>query len=886
MAISGRMSLRAPQQRSIEILDRVLDLVPLAKAPDLATALAAVHAEFPEVVDFERDFPSLCFALATGVGKTRLMGAFITYLYRTKGIRHFFVLAPGLTIYNKLIQDFTPNTPKYVFQGIAEFAAQPPVVITGDNYEDGRAMRPSFFDEVQVNIFNIAKINTEVRGGAAPRIKRLSECIGESYFGYLANLPDLVLLMDESHRYRADAGARAINELRPVLGLELTATPQVERGGRVQPFQNVAYRYPLAKAMVDGFVKEPAVAGRLDFCAADLNADQLERLKLEDGIRVHEAAKTELEVYARERNVPRVKPFLLVVASDIAHATELVAQIEAPDFFGGDYKGKVIQVDSRMAQRMDKGEADEVVQKLLEVESPDNPVEVVVHVNMLKEGWDVTNLYTIVPLRAASARTLVEQCIGRGLRLPYGRRTGVAAVDRLTIVAHDHFQEIVDEAHRGESVFKTGLVIGRDISDRRQQVLTVQPTAVIRALQGPESSPNQPAPRHRTQAETTVAQTVLRLLPRFQSLPSSAALGSKTVQQQIVEQVRTELTPAQYEIPGTAEPLDLSAVVRETTEAYHEASIDIPRIVVVPRGAVTVGFVDFDLDVTGVDVKPVNTDILLQYLRTDVRECLRLTDFTAGRPEDLVVDALSALDDISYDEHSDLIQKLAGQLVQHLHSYLGSDEDVRNVILYYQQGLVDRIHGQMLAHRFQHDDGFDVRVLQGFVVLRDQTYTRAADEEPRDARTPVQDRNQIRRMLFTGFRRCLYEYQKFDSDPERRFAVLLEDDVTTPKWFKPARAIVQIPYGSGEAYEPDFVVETNTRKLMCEIKADNEMADETVVAKARAAAVWCGHATAHARAHGGKPWAYLLVPESLVAANMTLDGLAQRCVVSGPPEGK
>src|SRR3546814_17136938 len=63
----------------------------------------------------------------------------------------------------------------------------------------------------------------------------------------------------------------------------------------------------------------------------------------------------------------------------------------------------------------------------------------------------VTNLYTIVPLRAANARTLIEQSIGRGLRLPYGKRTGVAAVDRLNIVAPDTFQEIIDEANTGDS---------------------------------------------------------------------------------------------------------------------------------------------------------------------------------------------------------------------------------------------------------------------------------------------------------------------------------------------------------------------------------------------------------------------------------------------------
>ena len=102
------------------------------------------------------------------------------------------------------------------------------------------------------------------------------------------------------------------------------------------------------------------------------------------------------------------------------------------------------------------------------MEEPDNPVEIVIHVNMLKEGWDVTNLYTIIPLRAANSRTLVEQSIGRGLRLPYGRRTGCDAVDRLSIIAHDRFQEIVDNAGREDSIFRKGLVIGRDLPNVQQ----------------------------------------------------------------------------------------------------------------------------------------------------------------------------------------------------------------------------------------------------------------------------------------------------------------------------------------------------------------------------------------------------------------------------------
>ena len=205
--IANRLSLRPPQRDSLEILARLCDIVPLEKNTDVAQALKTVQAEYATVTDFERDFPSLCFALATGVGKTRLMGAFIAYLFKAEGIRHFFVLAPNLTIYNKLIADFTPNTPKYVFQGISEFAVEPPEIITGDNYESGRGVRGGrlFEKNVHINIFNISKItSTETPKGAeksnVPRFRRLHEYIGQSYFDYLSKLDDLVLLMDESHR--------------------------------------------------------------------------------------------------------------------------------------------------------------------------------------------------------------------------------------------------------------------------------------------------------------------------------------------------------------------------------------------------------------------------------------------------------------------------------------------------------------------------------------------------------------------------------------------------------------------------------------------------------------------------------------------------------------
>lgn len=390
-SVAQRLSLRAPQKESLEKLFNAIKAAPdllehAHEGRDLETLLAQLKPLFPELSDFEREFPSLCFALATGVGKTRLMGAFISYLHKAHGIRHFFVLAPNLTIYNKLIQDFTPGTPKYVFKGISEFATAAPILITGDNYDQqAQSLQGDMFSNVVVNVFNISKINSEVRGGKSPRIKRLSEYLGQSYFEYLAGLDDLVLLMDESHRYRASAGVKAINELQPLLGLELTATPFVEAaGGKQTPFKNVVMNYPLGKAIDDGFVKTPAVVTQRNFNASQYTPEQLEVIKLEDGVRLHEATKVELQTYANQTGGKYVKPFMLVIARDTSHAATLLAKMESDDFHDGNYKGKVIQVDSSKSGK----DEEEMINRLLAVESVNEATEIVIHVNMLKEGCE------------------------------------------------------------------------------------------------------------------------------------------------------------------------------------------------------------------------------------------------------------------------------------------------------------------------------------------------------------------------------------------------------------------------------------------------------------------------------------------------------------------
>ena len=890
-AIAGRLSLRPPQRRSLEILDRVTEIVPPRKSADPQAALDAIRAEFPTVTDFEREFPSVCFALATGVGKTRLMGAFISYLHLAHGINNFFVLAPNLTIYDKLQREFSePNHPKYVFRGIAEFALDKPEIITGDNYE---AKAGTLFDRVlrcKVNVFNISKINSEVRGGKSPRIKRLSEYIGESYFEYLAALPDLVLIMDESHRYRASAGVRAINELKPVLGLELTATPFLETSKGAAQFKNVILDYPLGRAMEDGFVKEPAVVTRKDFKPGGMSAEEIERLKLEDGLRLHESVKVELETYAREAGNPIVKPFLLVIARDTTHAGQLLKLIQSDEFFDGRYKQKVIQVDSSKTG----AEEDEMVERLLKVEHTDEPTEIVIHVNMLKEGWDVTNLYTIVPLRAANARILIEQSIGRGLRLPYGRRTGVTAVDRLNIVAHDKFQEIIDEANKPGSVIQLQQVI-LDPDQFREKTVTVvsQPQLASKLGIQPEQTtaatqvvaPSGP-PAFETKEEQRIAQITYGVIRKMenqpQKLPSVTYLQNPEIQAEVLKEVAIQYRPAQLEIEGVAKRPDMAAVVARTTEIVVQQTINIPRILVVPKGEVRSGFKPFKLELSSINYQAPSEELWIKHLRTHQLEVLGLGrgGIEEARLEDYVVAGLMDFDDISYDDHADLLYDLAGQVVQHFRSYLSEDE-TRKVLRFHQKEIARFIHVQMQDHYWEEAVGYEVKISKGFTELKPSAYTVSATEPPLDYRKAPPEKRKIAKHLFGGFLRCLYTVQKFQSDTERRLAIILERD--SSRWFKPARGQFQIYYKLGAdnpEYQPDFVAEADSAIYLLESKADSEMDNTKVVAKRDAAVKWCNQASAHASTYGGKAWKYVLIPHDIVLENMTLEGLAGRFAVS------
>jgi type III restriction enzyme len=895
-AVAGRLSLREPQAESLRRLANALEAVPalrdqrVREPAELAAMVEALKGQFPTLTDFERDFPSLCFALATGVGKTRLMGAFISYLNAAYGYKHFFVLAPNLTIYDKLIRDFTPGTSKYVFKGIADFATTPPEVITGETYEQrGDLVSQAIDAPVQINIFNISKINTEVRGGRAPRIKRLSEYLGQSYFDYLASLPDLVLLMDESHRYRASAGVRSLNELKPLLAMELTATPFTEGAKAPVPFKNVVMDYPLAQAIEDGFVKEPAVVTQQNFDPSAHSAEQLERIKLMDGVRVHEETKVHLLTYAQQKGVPPVKPFMLVIARDTTHAAGL-SKLLTTELFDGRYAGKVIQVDSSTTSG---AEGDETVQRLLQVESYDEPTEIVIHVNMLKEGWDVTNLYTIVPLRAANARTLIEQSIGRGLRLPYGRKTGVEVVDRLNIIAHDKFQEVVDEAGRGDSPIRLKQLKLEPISEGGPALRSVPVTPMLHTLLGitPQSAHPGDMPYDKTPVTTVVftgeqsavaciAMDVINDMSRLGAAPNTpggvgvtapttASLATEQVQAEILRRVQARLTPAQGELLPLAGP-SIEEIVKQIAALVVQHTIEIPRILIKPKGAVSSGYRAFVLDVSRMNFQPQDQQLVGRGLQTGKELLYGESSFVAERRfEDYMVRELIGFDDIAYDQHGELLYALTGQAVAHFRSYLKSEEELHNVLANHAKAIADNIHAQMSSHYFEDAGESEVVVSQGFTPLKPSAITAEGDVLALHQAPP--DKSRIATFVYGGFAKCAYTYQKFQSDTERVLAVILERDAV--RWLRPVAGQLNIFYRRGAdqpEYIPDFVAVTSEVNLLIETKKAGDMPEKDVLAKANAASKWCANASAYATANGSKPWRYLLIPHDVVVINATL----------------
>ncbi|MBN2885245.1 MAG: type III restriction endonuclease subunit R, partial [Chromatiaceae bacterium] len=410
--------------------------------------------------------------------------------------------------------------------------------------------------------------------------------------------------------------------------------------------------------------------------------------------------------------------------------------------------------------------------------------------------------------------------------------------------------------------------------------LTAAPVLISGAsATDPGAEVSVPEPVFSTAAEKQAARLVMGMIGNYEVrpdlAPTSRALLKPELQSALLAEVAERLKPLQGEllagVDASAPALDLAAVVARTTEILVQQTIDIPRIAVVPTGEVRTGFHAFTLDLSQLHLQSGQREIVGQMLRTSEQFTLATeVGLKAQRPEDYIVHALLDFDDIDYLTHAELLYDLAGQMVRHLRGYLSEDEAIS--VLDRDRRLIARaIHAQMMAHFREEASEYRVLISRGFTELKPCNYTATAGQTARHFRETVLDPGRIQQMLFGGFERCLYPLQRFDSDTERRFAIILERDAL--KWFKPAKGQFQIYYRLGAEqpeYIPDFVVETDASILMVETKARADINTQEVQAKAAAAVRWCGHASDYAAKVGAKPWRYLLAPHDEISESQRL----------------
>ncbi|MEI3515271.1 MAG: hypothetical protein V8Q37_06485 [Angelakisella sp.] len=427
----------------------------------------------------------------------------------------------------------------------------------------------------------------------------------------------------------------------------------------------------MSKAIEDGYTRTPFAVTRSDIDFYNFGDEQLDKMMLLDGITCHESTKRKLEVYAVNHGKPVVKPFMLVVW-----------ETDRPCNMGGAVRevGRVpwrrISQQNHHCSFQAEGYRNRSQHPAASGcgESRKNPVEIVIHVNMLKEGWDVNNLYTIVPLRTAASKILREQMVGRGLRLPYGERTGDRDVDAVMLTAHDKFNDILAEAQKGDSIFKAGNVIKAE---------EIKPEEVVYTQLTIETNPD-------AELEKAYAHTQIEKTDTTDALIKKAAdLIKAEVEQHIQHTPAHTVTPVQaQQIVETvkqkvAEDKDLGQTFKENemplaawmlyqTEETHRAAVNkfipIPRIKVTDAGVEEYVFVDFDLDMADFTHVPIKNELLVQNLE-DMQDRQRIKgdaiDFEGYNPKKVILEQLRAKPEIDYEKCSKLLFKLITQVCDH-----------------------------------------------------------------------------------------------------------------------------------------------------------------------------------------------------------------------------
>jgi type III restriction enzyme len=784
-AVAAKLDLREPNVRAIE-------------------TLAAELSQWFEIDEKDPPFEGVIDS-ATGVGKTYILAGAMEYL-ATQGVRNFAVITPGRTILDKTVANFTPGHPKSLLEGMDT----QPVVITSENFNSA-AMRREMDDPTSVKLFiftvqSLTKPSTK----AGRRTHKFQEGLGRAFYEHLDEQDDLVIFADEHHTYFGPAFSSAVRDLTPYALVGLTATPH-----KKTPEEQIIFRYPLAAAIADRLVKTPVLVGRKD--------DRTDPgTKLRDGVRLLEAKRQAIARYCAETGDQPINPVMLVIAQSIDDAEEYAELLESKAFAGGAYSGHVLVVHSE--------KPDEDLARLQAVEDDDSPVRIIVSVGMLKEGWDVKNVYVIASMRSSVSEILTEQTLGRGLRLPFGRYTDWELLDTLEVLAHERYEDLLKKARVINQAFidhRTRAVIRRNAEGQEVSVVEQEPVAVelvAEPLAGEAPTTGQGRP------------VIESVAARQQQADSEVAAPELFPREEFPHLFVPDLRMTSIENPFSLGDITDRRPFKEAGERLARDPVgELRRI----RLAAQV--------VQGLDG-------------------LRHTELAPVKTIDHVESpaSLIPLEDI----RRELAERVFASSI--VPSRKGQRAQLEPILDAFLQGLGDQAEAVLSSYM----DRAAARLIELITEQHRRFASSPKYEEVVELREfapvrhgrPVVSKDRFgsfkRGVGYEGWKRSLYKQNWFDSSTERSLANVVDDANSVDVWVRLLNLDLSIRWDGG-GYNPDFLVAEGKVRWVVETKADRDLATVNVQGKREAAQRWANHVSADELVRKRKEeWRYLLVSET------------------------
>ena len=748
---------------------------------------------------------------ATGVGKTYILAASIEYL-AAQGTRNFAVIAPGRTILEKTVGNFSRGHAKSLLGGMEV----DPVVVTADNFASA-SMRRAMDDprRVKLFIFSVQAL-TRPTTETGRRTHKFQEGLGRAFYEHLDAQDDLVVFADEHHCYYGPSFSAAVRGLTPLALVGLTATPH-----KKTPEEQIIYRYPLAAAIADRLVKTPVLVGRKD--------DRTDpETKLLDGIRLLEAKREAIARYVRETGEKPVNPVMLVIAQNIEEAEQHAELLRSAAFAGGRFAEHVLVVHSK--------KPDEDLARLQSVEDDDSPVRIIVSVGMLKEGWDVKNVYVIASMRSSISEVLTEQTLGRGLRLPFGRYTDWELLDSLEVLAHERYEDLLKKARVINQAFidhRTRAVIRRNAQG--QEVATVEREPVVLGLvtegqlgvAGEDGHPSL-APG------ATVAPSIESVEERQREADAEANVAElrprEGLPQLIIPELRMTPVESRFKLFRIT---DTEPFRRLGERLARNPAEELRRIRLTAHVVETLDGLRHTELAPGRTIDRVESPASLLPLEDARRQ---LEDRVLAAP---VVPARKGQ---------------RAQLAPLIEAFLGGLGEQAEAVL---SGYLDRAAAGLIQvitdehRRFVAEPDYEE-------VVRLREF-RPPVRHARPTTSPDRFGGFRRGVGYEGWKRSMFDQVWFDSSTERDLANVLDDAPAVEVWARLHPRDFEIRYRGG-TYNPDFLAAENGKRWVVEAKADRDLLTESVQAKRRAAQEWANVVNADEQVV--ERWGYLLVSET------------------------